>query len=432
MISCFMLEAEFFKEPKKFKNMDFIIDKIDKHREIIFSYPTEVIVKIIGEYSSILRKKRELLGYEGVPFLSLWLKEDNIRKCLKNNFHNVSFLDEFIEVEDKKYMKAQPRGIVCHFMSGNVPTLPIYSLVQALLCKNINLIRIPLESIKIVIELLKPLLNIEIDFHGKRYSGKELLSCVSVIYFSSDDRKLNEEMSSIADVRIIYGGEIAVNSISSLPKKTSCKDIVFGPKYSFAVFDKSALESPKLLQNIKALAQDIISFNQNACTSPQVLFVEKSRLNLKEVGCFLAEALEELSKKYPNDAISEKTAAEVLNKRGEYLLSLDKDVIFSKEGIDYTILIDKNINLEEPVNGRTIFLKEVYDIFDICKLITPRVQTIGIASYDEERTKKFASKVSLRGTFRIVRVGGMNFYASPWDGILLMSELVKWVSLNLK
>ncbi len=430
MISCFTLGDKFYEEPKNLQSLDKIIEELNKNRETIYSYPCEAMIEIINEYSKILCSDRKFLSYEGVPFLILWLKKDNIKKLLHQDLRKQEFLDDFIEIADNKFMKAQPRGIVCHFMSGNVPTLPIYYLVQAIICRNVNLCRIPIGSINIVIELLKPLKDIVIDFRGEKYYGSTLLKSISIINFSSNDLKLNTEMSQVADVRVICGGEEAVNTLSVLPKKTTCKDVIFGPKYSFAVFEKSAMESLKITKTFDNFAKDIISFDQRACSSPQVLFIEKSTVGINEAAQMLAQALEKVLKRYPKLEINQGAAANIINKRGEYLLSLEKDIICSKD-LKYTILIDKEIMLEEPVQHTTIFLKEVEDIFEVSKLITPRIQTIGIASEDNSRIMNFANKVSLHGVDRLVKVGLMNLYDSPWDGILFMSEIVKWTILNL-
>jgi len=430
MISCFMLGNNFFQKAKKFEDLNIIINELNKNREEIYSYPIGAIVEIIHEYSKILSKDRKFLNYEGVPFLVLWLKKINIEKILRLNLGKQEYLDDFIQIEDNKYMKAQPRGLVCHFMAGNVPTLPIFYLIQALLCKNVNLIRVPIDNINIVVELLKPLKDITINFEGEFYSGLALLESTSVINFPSKDIELNTQMSLAADVRVICGGDEAVNTLAVLPKKTTCKDIIFGPKYSFAVFEKSAMESPNFSQTLDDFVSDIISFDQKACSSPQVLFIEKSNLSIKEVALKLSKAIDKISKRYAKNKIDEVTAAKIINKRGEYLLSLEKDIICGI-GLQYTILIDNEANLEEPMQNRTIYLKEIDDILDVCKLITPRIQTIGIASQDNNKIMDFANKVSLKGVDRIVKVGFMNIYDSPWDGILFMSELVKWTTLNL-
>ncbi|OPJ57751.1 acyl-CoA reductase [Clostridium chromiireducens] len=430
MISCYMLGDKFFTEPKKYQNFDEIIEELNKNREAIYSYPSGAIVEIINKYSKILSSDRKFLNYEGVPFLALWLKKSNIIKLLCLDLNKQEYLDDFIQIEDNKFMKAQPMGVVCHFMAGNVPTLPIYYLIQALLCKNINICRVPLESIRIVSELLKPLLDIKVNYNSMEYNGITLLKSISIINFSRDNIELNTEMSKVADVRVICGGEKAVNSLSTLHKKTTCKDIIFGPKYSFAVFEKSAMESLNLSKTFDDFAKDIISFDQKACSSPQVLFIEKSNVTLKEAALKLSKSLERVLKRYPETEINQGTSANIINKRGEYLLSPEKDIICSRD-LQYTILIDKDIALEEPIQHRTIFLKEVEDIFEVCKLVTPRVQTIGIASEDNNKIINFANKVSLNGVDRLVRVGFMNLYDSPWDGMLFINQIVKWTVLNL-
>lgn len=431
MINCFMLENEFFSKHKEFVDLNFIADKLDRSREKIYSYPLEAIEEIINKYSRIIGTRRELLSYEGVLFLALWLRKENIEKTLRLNFKDIRCLDEFIEEENDKFIRVQPKGIVCHFMAGNVPTLAIYSLFQAFLCKNASILRIPLESMKIVLELLKPLSDIKINYEGKEYYGKELLECACIIHFPSNDREMMIEMSLKADVRVIWGGEKAVNTITMLPKKTTCKDIVFGPKYSFAVFEKSALESQDLSKIFDAVSQDIIIFDQTACSSPQVLFIENSSLSLREVALLLEKSINKFSKNHQKVEITQSTAAKILNKRGEYLLSPDKDIICSKD-LQYTILMDNEIRLEEPIHGRTIFLKEIDDIFKVCEFITPRIQTIGIAFEDKNRMIKFANKVSFKGVDRLVKVGCMNFYDSPWDGMLFMNEMVRYTTLNIK
>ncbi len=86
-------------------------------------FPVQVIILIINEYSKKIAKNREILRMEGVPFLCFYLKKVNMEKQLELNLGNIEFLNDFVKVEDEKYIKAQPKGVVCHWMAGNVPTL---------------------------------------------------------------------------------------------------------------------------------------------------------------------------------------------------------------------------------------------------------------------------------------------------------------------
>ena len=316
-------------------------------------------------------------------------------------------------------------------MAGNVPTLGIYSVLQSILCKNANILRVSVECVSSVYELLVLLDNIEIVYQGNTYSSKVLLKNIALIYFNSDNVNHNSQMSLKADARVVWGGETAVNAITILPKKPTCVDLIFGPKYSFAVFDKSAIESDDFEEYLENLVTDIIAFKQKACSSPQVLFLEKSKLSMEEIAKMLSKKFEKLIKRYTNLDLDESIAAKIINKRGEYSLCLDKSLCTSK-GLQYTILIDSELKLEEPITGRTIFIKQVDDILEICPLITKSIQTIGIASKDINKTIDFTDRVTALGVARVVKIGYMNFYDSPWDGRLIMSELVRWCSLNIK
>ena len=431
MINCYGLNGEFYENGIKFKDFNEIDSCLNKNLVELYKFPVQAIILIINEYSKRIAVNRTILRMEGVPFLCFYLKKMNMEKQLKSNLENIEYLNNFVQVGEEKYIKAQPRGVVCHWMAGNVPTLGIYSVLQSILCKNGNILRMSKESVSEVYELLKLLDNILVEYDGNIYDSKIILKNIALIYFNSEDKYLNSQMSLKADARIVWGGKTTVNDISLLPKKTTCKDLIFGPKYSFAVFDKSAIESNDLEEYLENLVTDIITFSQKACSSPQVLFLERSKLPVGEIAQRLSQSFEKIIKRYTNLDLEQAVAAKIINKRGEYSLSLDK-MFFMSKGLQYTILIDKELKLEEPITGRTIYIKEVEDILQICPLITKNIQTIGIASKNSRKTLDFADKVTNFGVDRVVKIGYMNFYDSPWDGSLIMSELVRWCSLNIK
>ncbi len=271
--------------------------------------------------------------------------------------------------------------------------------------------------------------DIEISYKSNVYFSKNILKNITLIYFDSNDKLMNEYMSILADARVRWGGEEAVKAINLLPKKTTCKDIVFGPKYSFAVLDKNVIESDDCESYMDKLVLDTAMFQQKACSSPQQLFIERSSVPLRKVVEKLSKAFEKLDRRYLN-ILDESTAAEIINKRGIYSLSIDKDLCCSK-GLNYTILINNEAVLEEPVGGRCLFLKEINSIFEVKNLITKRIQTIGIASKDRDRILKFADIVTPLGVDRIVNLGLMNIYDFPWDGCFMINELIRWCSINI-
>lgn len=430
MIECYSLNGEFCEGPRYFTDFNEIKSKLDLGQEDIRDFPIEAIITLIDEYSKKISRDKELLREEGVAFLTFYLKKNNINKMVDLSTGNKEYLNNFVDMGNGKYIKAQRKGLICHWIAGNVGTLGIYSLMQSLLCRNSNLIRVPKELISITLRLLKPLKEVEVNLDGVCYKGKDLLKAVSLIYFKSDNLNLNNEMSSIADARIFWGGEEALSSVKKLTQKTTCKDIVFGPKYSFAVMDKEAVESIELEKYLEKLAIDVITFNQKACSSPHVVFIEKGIISLDEVCNRFAKVFDKISRKYPVRYIDQGAAAKIINKRGEYGLSLDK-MLYNSKCFNYTILVNNSIALEEPIGYRTIFLKEVSNVFEIRDLITPKIQTIGIAFNDKNKALSFTEEVTRRGVDRVIELGSMNIYDYPWDGMMVMHELLRWCSLRL-
>lgn len=431
MIQCFTTGMEFYEVSKDLETFDEIVIHFKEHAEVLSSYPVEAIIEVLHEYGRKLSSERSLLRMEGVPFLVLWLKKANLKNVVQLNMRQMAFLDAFTEIEPGKFLKAQPVGVVCHWIASNVPTLAIFSLFLSCLCKNANLLRVPKESMAQVLSLLKPMAKIEVTYMDKQYFGKDLLNTTAVVYFNREERKHHEDMSLLADGRVIWGGEEAVRTITGLPKKLTCRDVVFGPKYSFAVMDRTVCDNEEIEKYLEVFAKDIITFDQQACSSPQVLFIEKGNRGMREISRLMANILEVTVKRYPVGLVDQAAAANIINKRGEYSLSLDKDILYSR-GLEWTILMDNDLQLEEPMQNRTLFIKEVDNILEVIPLITSKIQTIGMMTKDTTKAVTFADKATAAGVDRVVNVGYMNFYDSPWDGTFLMSELVRWCVLNMK
>lgn len=72
----------------------------------------------------------------------------------------------------------------------------------------------------------------------------------------------------LQEIAGLFLGSKAVRAISLLPCKDHCETIIFGPKYSFAVFDKQYIESDSFKSSLPMMVKDIAVFNQMACSSP--------------------------------------------------------------------------------------------------------------------------------------------------------------------
>jgi len=436
MIKCYLLDGKPASTGENFDDFKTIEAVLRHNQSLLWEMPAEALVLLLDAWGKAIAKDRDILRTEGAAYLSFYLKRNNVENLIRSSVGNLKYLDGFTASgrHPGKYLKAQGRGIVCHWIAGNVKTLGIYSLINSLLGRNANLLRIPEENAPEVLDILSLLEGISVECEGRSYSASELMKNTALVSFDSRDETLNRGMSGIADARVIWGGESAVNAVSSLPKKTTCRDVVFGPKYSFAVMDSGfasgACASPEMIGRcMSALAMDIAQFGQNACSSPHVLFVEGAAARAEAVAESLGRALEKLAKRNPN-VPGQAEASGIINERARYALSLDRGLKASRD-LSWTILLGSGPTLEEPLGGRCIYIKNIDDIFMLEDQVTKRVQTIGFECADREKAARFADRATRRGADRIVRFGGMNAYEAPWDGTFLLNELVRWCSLDM-
>ena len=428
MVNVYLCDGIF--EKKKIEVLDEVVSKTKENSDKLKEMPIQAIIEIFNKLSKSFITDSALKTIEGANFLALWLKRKNLIDMISLNLGDMKYFDDFVEVKENQYLKAQPRGLVCHWIAGNIPTLAIFSLIPSVLCRNANILRVPEQSVEVITIILKELNKLQIEYENKIYKGFDLVNSISIIYYPRTDINANNKLSLSADAKIVWGGKQAIEAIKALPTKEHCEDLLFGPKYSFGVFDKNALKSEEVRKWISNAVMDIIIFDQSACSSPQVLFFEKNdKLDIKQIAEILAEEFKKTAEKYPKLNLSAYTSTKIINARGEYLLDVDKDIISSKDA-DWTILINKNICLEEPIQSRTIFIKEVNHLSEIIPLITKKIQTVGIAIEDFEKTKEFCDKITDKGVARCVKFGSMNNYESPWDGMFVLNRLVRFVTIK--
>ena len=132
----------------------------------------------------------------------------------------------------------------------------------------------------------------------------------------------------------------------------------------------------------------------------------------------------------PKPALDAYTTVQILNVRAQWAIDETKDVIASADGANWTVCMDRELSLKEAVQSRTVFLTEVDSWRQIIPLLGPKVQTVGLALGDLDESLRFADSATAAGVARCVRPGIMNNFEFPWDGKMLVSQLVRWVTLK--
>jgi hypothetical protein len=401
-----------------------IIERLLERRAALAEIPVERMVALWGDFAARLLRDPRTKALEGAMFLSAWLGSRNLRQLLELNLNgNPAYLDGF-QPWGRNYLAAKPQGLAAMWMAGNVATLPLFSMVPALLAKNVCLVKLALPDP----QGMDGLLAVLAESAAEGLSGSEVLEAAAVVWYDYHHRALNEEMSLAADVKIAWGGAEAIRAISALPRREHCSEIDFGPKYSIGLIDRARAEGEpaRLEETIAAFSRDIAVFDQRACSAPQTIFVESSgKTSLRQVGEIFARQLAKLP---PKPGLDPYTTMQIVNVRAQWALDENRDVLASPDGANWTVCLDRDVTLKEAVQSRTIFLTEVESWRQILPLLSPKVQTVGMAFGDAEAARGFAEAAAEAGVARCVRPGIMNNYESPWDGKLLLNQLVRWVT----
>ena len=363
-------------------------------------------------------------------FVPLWLRQANLQSVANRSLRGrIEALDRFVPLGDNDMLmvRAQPRGLVVHWVAGNVPVLGLLSLVQSMLCKNANIIKVARNRPGLLPHLVAALAEAEYtNAHGETISGRMLAESIAVIYVERDDEDAAVQLSLTADVRVAWGGREAVESIINLPRRYGTEDVVFGPRLSLAIVAAERLhDETTTRRTAAAIAGDACAFDQQGCNSPHTVFVERGgAIAPAEFARSLGEAMAAESRRAPLLEVDPASAMNVLGVRTEY--AMRGDAHHSREIQWAVVFSDDDTGLAEPCYLRTLFVRAVDDVFDAVAFCSPETQTAGLAV--DERRQALAEALTARGVDRCPNVGAMRIYDVPWDGMFAMERLVRWVS----
>lgn len=412
-----------------------IIDGLNAQNEWLRQQPVEAIIGLIGQAAKtwLADSKFRFLKDKGLLFLSQWCDERHLKQVALDGLRgNLKYADTFLPCHDsdKHLMMANARGLCCHWMAGNVQILGMFALVQCMLTKNINLIKVAAKDGGVFSSLMSAFEGLEYTTEdGYTLKGDDLVKTVGVVYFSRHAVKMGEMMSKASKVRIAWGGKEAVETVAGYPSTIDCETVIFGPKLSYAVIAKESLASE---QDAKKLARrvsvDVSVFDQAGCASPHNLYIEKGgEVSLERFCEILGEAFPKTELQIPKPTVTPEQISAIHSIRGIYDF---KGKVWGSENMSWSILLsgDTECDLCKPVYSRALMVHEVDHINDALTNIEDYIQTIGVEA-PLDKAIDFATKATQKGVARCPQIGRMLNFEMPWDGVFLIDRLVRWNTL---
>lgn len=386
-------------------------------RKPLFPF-NELSIEFLSALSQKILTAKGIKNYSELVALAYWLRKSNITSIV-DSFKREIHVNELIV----------PRGIAFHIAPSNVDSIFLYSWALSLLAGNLNIVRVSQnigEQLELLLLLIKELCNIE---------KWEPISSRNIILTYPKNERINLFISSISDVRILWGGDDTVQNIKLIPSKPAAKDISFADKFSYTVINSMkylSLNETGKINLSKHFFNDAYWFDQMACSSPRfVLFCGDEETCKSSSSLFWSFLEDELKRRGNNDTIN--IAMEKLVYMYESISRTEAIFPKIKPGqYKPTVLhVDKNeINkFRESCGGGFFFECFIGDLDELINLISKKDQTLSYSGFELNELKEFAQKVNGAGIDRIVPVGQALNFSPTWDGYSLLNELTKRVSL---
>jgi hypothetical protein len=377
----------------------------------------QAVIEILDQWSAALEGLNDI---PGVAFLRLWLRRGNLESIVLRELGANALHGEWRE-EGRARLRAFPLGVVGHWSAGNIAIQPLLSLTCALLGGNGCMVRVAGRLVAITQRMLEKLQAVD--------SGAVLLERVVMASFDHTRMDLHGAMAKTVDGAMIWGGAEAVSQVRALPFSPWARVLVFGPRLSAAAMDAETWGDPgERSAWCRRLARDVWQFDQQACSSPHTLFLERGGgCDPSEFVAALRHAFDEENRQHPRLQIETALTSAICLVRASWLLAHAGNRAVFPPSPDWTILLGAGEDMPYPTQGRTLTVLAVDDLLKVVSKFDGTLQTLGLGIRDAQKEERLAQAAGRHGVDRIVKLGRMHVFSSPWDGTELIRPMVRLV-----
>lgn len=367
-------------------------------------------INFLSDLSVELLRTPQIRAYPDVVSVAFWCRRANLLK------------------RKDTYGRAQNRlgrGRAFHIAPSNIPVNFAFSYFFSLLAGNTSIVRVPSKpfpQVSLICDAFRQVLPQHPEIERRT---------AFITYPVNDD--ITAAFCSMADLRIIWGGDRTVSDVRRHPTAPKCLDLVFPDRYSVCVLNGEAVKSidaPALKRLAGQFYNDTYLMDQNACSSPQMILWEMGCPEAKER--FWDAVLEETAAKYElqgmtavdkyvqlcGDAMSRREVAQVIRQGGNLLYRAQLSTLPVQE--------------KTALRGRGGYFYE-YDLKsleDLCEIVDEKYQTLTYFGIEPERVRELVMERRLRGIDRIVPVGAAMDIDIVWDGYDLVTVMSRGIDVR--
>ncbi len=364
----------------------------------------ERTIEFMGAFSRNLLKDVRTREFVDVTSYAFWIRNASLRQ-IKDHYYP--------HVESK-----MGRGVAFHIAPSNVPVNFAVSFTSSLLAGNINVVRVSdksFEQVSIIVDALK-----------KTFSEgfQDMEQYLIIIRYEHDD-DITQLISSMCDLRIIWGGNRTINAVRTALIPPRAIEMAFADRHSIALLNAEAV----LKADVDRLAADFYTdtyyIDQNACSSPRIVVWFGDNVNAAKEKFW--------------DAV-----ARLVKRDYEFkeIQAIDKlDVFCQLAAVNTNISIEDDSNLVTRIQvykldaeimdykfgGGYFFEFEAKELDDIAPIMTKPCQTLSYFGLDGHKIQNFIINGGFRGGDRVVPIGKTMDLTFKWDGFDMIENMSRFV-----
>ncbi|MBT3737473.1 MAG: acyl-CoA reductase [Candidatus Marinimicrobia bacterium] len=394
------------------KKISFIIGSSDNVSNMPVIVYDEIRVRFLSDLSRSLLGHSDIRQHPDVATFAFWCRKSNLNKIMGN--HSTTYLRVGL-------------GMVYHNTPSNVPVNFAFSLAFGFLSGNTCVVRLSSkesDSASIIVNVLSDLLD------TKKYS--EIRKFIFIIKFNRDD-EVNKFWMSVADARVIWGGDETVAKMRTFPCKPRSREIVFPDRFSLCVINAIKLieaTDNDLKKLCESLFNDVYIMDQNACSSPQLFnwvgndsIIKKAKNRLWPL---FSEYVNQIHSIEPIQYMDKYVDAcrNALSNDNVKSVRHENNLLFN---IELSHFHDQQQN-QRGYFG-TIHEISIKNLDELVTVIDDRCQTLTYFGFDIKELKNFVVSNQLRGIDRIVPIGGSLDMDVIWDGYDIIDHLSRTIDI---
>ena len=326
------------------------------------------------------------------------------------------------------------RGVAYHIAPSNVPVNFAVSMTSSLLAGNTSIIRVSNKEFEEV-DIICSAMNRVMD----RAEFSDMRNYICIVRYEHSD-EITAYLSSICDIRIIWGGNRTIEQIRRYPIPPRAIEMCFADRHSVAVIDaaeylKAAADPEKGEEFTADIAKkfytDTYYSDQNACSSPRIVVWLNTDADVDKAKKLFWEALnKEVSEKYelqPIQAVDKLSmVTELSMKKTGIHLTRENNKLFIVDVDELTSDV-----MDYKMSGGYFFQYNAGSLDEIVPIMGKMCQTVAVFGIDKRSVVDFVLQKGVRGIDRVVDIGDTMGLEFTWDGFRMIEAMSRVVYIFL-